>query len=121
MPGNRIDAEMGAGVGRYDCTLLLCSETASRRPGWLFEAHSALGLRCRDGGTRLIPVTLDEGLWTWQPAETVQKALRQALLDRTAADFRRTGGNEDAFNTAIAKLLEALSNPAADQAPVKES
>jgi hypothetical protein len=121
VPGVRIEAEMEAGVGRYDRTLLLCSETSHHRRGWLFEAHHALDLERRDGGTRLIPVTLDEGLWSWQPADTAEKDLRQMLLDRTAADFRRTAGNEDAFNTAIAKLLVALTKPPADEAPVTRS
>jgi len=108
IPGNRIEAEMRDGVDKHDRTLLVCSRSAVGRLGWLFEALYARDLEERDGCDRLIPITLDDGLWEWQAENPDHQELKRALLDRAAADFRGTIDNENAFNEALAKLLKSL-------------
>ena len=109
VPGSSIESVMLDGVKAHDRTLLICSGNSVGRHGWLFEAQHALKLEEQDNVSRLIPITLDEGLWQWEPQAPEHKTLKDRLLNaRVAADFRGTAHNADTFNQALGRLLTSL-------------
>lgn len=87
--------------------LLLCSSTASNRPGWLFELERALEREEKEGaGKVLIVLAIDDGLWEeWQPDV---EPLRQQLLKRNVADFRGTLDDPSGFNQQLGRVLEGI-------------
>ena len=107
VPGRMIDDEMRVGVAGHDRVLLLCSSTASNRPGWLFELERALEREEKEGPGKVLSVlAIDDGLWEeWQPDI---EPLRQQLLKRNVADFRGTLDDPSGFNQQLGRVLEGI-------------
>lgn len=100
--GERLHHVMRNGVNQYDRIILVCSSASLTRPGVRNEIEETLAREARDGGaTYLIPITLDDFVFSWRDP------LARPILDRVVADFR---GYEESrvFGQAISRLLRAL-------------
>jgi len=109
LPGRMIVDEMQIRVGSCDQVLLICSRSAAERPGWRYELNLALRREEEQGEGKnkvLVPVAIDDGLWTeWLP-ET--EPLRSRIILRNVSDFRGALNDKDLFNQRLGLLLESL-------------
>lgn len=105
VPGERLHKVMDSGVNDFDRVILICSEASLARPGVRNEIEETLAREARDGGaTYLIPVTIDDYIFSWQDR------LGRIVRDRVVADFRGTATDQLKFGQAVARLLTALRN-----------
>jgi uncharacterized protein YjbI with pentapeptide repeats len=105
--GERVDTEVVRGLQGHDRVILVCSESSLNRPGVLHEVRETLDREARDGGaTYLLPVTLDDYVFTSWPAD--EPHLAERVARRVVGDFREASHDEAAFNRALRRLLDAL-------------
>jgi hypothetical protein len=106
-PGIKLHHIMRDGVNNYDKIIFVCSKNSLNRPGVINELEESLQREAREGGKEiLIPITLDNYLFKgWNPE---RKGLKQTILDRVVANFKRTKTNEENFANACSKLIQAL-------------
>ncbi len=105
MPLHRV---MREGVNKHDRMLLLCSRASLSRPGVLNEIEELLRREGREGGeARLIPIALDDYVFTDWPREN--PALAQVVRDRVVADFRGAATDGAKFDAMFRRLLAALA------------
>jgi len=107
-PGCRLHRTMSEAIHEYDVVILVCSEAAVTRPGWLNELEQTLTREAREGGSELlVPVLLDDYVLSkWAPD---REDLAPQLRDRVAADFRNTT-DDLAFGRQLERLIKALKN-----------
>ena len=107
IPGKRLHRVMKEAVNEHDRVVLICSRDSLDRPGVLNEIEEAFQREAREGGsTILIPVTLDDYLFTeWAPE---RRDLVDAIRDRVVANFT-SREDPQALAAAIDLLLEALA------------
>ncbi len=105
--GERIDTEVYNNLQKHDRIVLICSAASLNRPGVLHEIWETLGREARDGGaTYLLPITLDEYVFTdWKKKEPV---LAERVGRRIVGDFRGTINDSAVFDTAVKRLIDAL-------------
>lgn len=105
VPGDRLHRVMREGVNKYDRIILICSERSLDRRGVKNEIEETLAREARDGGAAyLIPVLLDDYLFTWKDP------IAYALRDRVAADFRTAQLDRNEYISQFQRLLKALRN-----------
>lgn len=107
VPGKRLHRVMREGVNQHDRVVLVCSQASLTRPGVLNEIEETLAREAREGGeSYLLPIRLDDYVFSgWAPS---RPDLAQAIRDRVVADFTGTVTDDNAFNSALVKLLAAL-------------
>ena len=106
-PGIRLHRTMTEAIRQYDRVVLLCSTAALRRPGVSNEIEQVLAREAEEGGTeRIIPVALDDCLWSDAPA--AHHGVIAQIRQRVIADFRRALGDEDAWDREFDRILDAL-------------
>ena len=105
--GERIDAEIFRRIKEHDRVLLICSVDSLERPGVVHEIRETLDREARDGGaTYLLPITLDDYVFNgWKEKNP---DLSERLSRRIIGDFRRAKRSRAAFDTGLARILEAL-------------
>lgn len=105
--GERIDSEVFRQLREHDRILLICSEHSLNRPGVLHEIRETFDRESRDGGaTYLLPVTLDDYVFSgWHQHEP---ELAERIGRRVVGDFRSARNDDEAFELALGRLLDAL-------------
>ena len=105
--GERIDNEIFRRIQEHDRVLLICSRNSLDRDGVVNEIQETLDREARDGGaTYLLPITLDDYVLTgWKKK---QPQLAERVSRRIIGDFRGTRRNQQNFERAVARLLDAL-------------
>ncbi|MFJ6685775.1 toll/interleukin-1 receptor domain-containing protein [Streptomyces werraensis] len=105
--GERIDTEIYRRLHEHDRVILVCSKASLNRPGVLHEIQETFDRESRDGGaTYLLPIMLDDYVLTdWKQHHPV---LAERLSRRVVGDFREALKSSDAFDVAVARLLDAL-------------
>ena len=107
LPGRLIEDEMQIRVRSCDRVLLICSRSSAERPGWRYELNCALKREEEQGaGGVLVPVAIDDGLWTEWSGEV--EPLRPRITLRNVSDFIGALDNADLFNQRLRLLLESL-------------
>lgn len=109
VPGDRLHRMMWNGIKEHDRTILVCSKDSLKRNGVLNEIKHALN---REIGMNevIIPVRLDDFLFSWNPEEDALQEVVDELRARVVADFRNTveDGQNEKFQKEFDKLLKAL-------------
>jgi len=105
--GERINSEIFRRIQEHDRVLLVCSRNSLDRAGVVNEIQETLDREARDGGaTYLLPITLDDYVSTgWKKK---QPELAERVCRRIIGDFRGTKRNQQNFERAVARLLDAL-------------
>jgi hypothetical protein len=113
--GERIDNEIFRRIREHDRVLLVCSRNSLDRDGVVNEIQETLDREARDGGaTYLLPITLDDYVLTgWKKK---QPQLAERVCQRIIGDFRGTRRNQQNFERAVARLLDALKVKRPDHA-----
>ncbi len=108
IPGDKLHRAMWRGVNEHDYVLALCSKSALSRPGFLNELERVLEREAKEGGVaRLIPVSLDDALWSEQWAPNGREDLKEQILSRVVCRLpEKIYGSE--FETAIEKIVRAV-------------
>lgn len=108
VPGEKIHNEVRKGIHEYERVILICSESSLQRSGVLNEIEQVITREAREGGASiLLPIRLDDYIFDWEPEES-RSYLKQEILDRVVADFKKRRSSKD-FDAALDKLLIALS------------
>jgi hypothetical protein len=103
IPGERIHEVMRREVNEHDRVILICSAASLNRSGVKNEIVETLAREARDGGASyLIPITIDDYLFSWNDT------LGFVIRDRVVADFRRAVDEDIKFEQEFIKLLRAL-------------
>ncbi|MFE6080055.1 toll/interleukin-1 receptor domain-containing protein [Streptomyces virginiae] len=107
--GERIDNEVYRRLHEHDRVILICSEASLNRPGVLHEIQETFDRESRDGGaTYLLPIMLDDYVLSgWRD---VHPTLAARIGRRVVGDFRNAVASEEAFDSSVGRLLNALKN-----------
>lgn len=109
-PGTQVHRVMREGVNHHDRVILICSKGSLDRLGVVNEINETLQREAREGRDCLIPIRLDNYIFSkWKPEDL---GIAQTIKDRVVADFRGTKQNPQKFEKAISQLLEALKKKA---------
>lgn len=111
--GERIDNEVFRRIQEHDRVLLVCSRHSLNRPGVINEIQETLDREARDGGaTYLLPIMIDDYVLTgWGKT---QPELAERIGRRIVADFRKAKRSKNAFDAAMARVLNALKRKRVD-------
>lgn len=108
VPGEKLHRTMWRGVNEYDRILALCSEDSLSRPGFLNELERVLEREAREGGeSRLIPVSIDDSVFSHDWPPDGREDLREQILTRVITEIPRDH-DDPRFETAMEKILQAL-------------
>lgn len=119
--GRTIEEEMRAQIAKFDRVLLICSRSASQRPGWRFELEHAISREKLEGtGSVLLPVSVDDCLKADSPWH--QDPLLKTLCQRNVTPFQGTFDDPAGFHKSLGRVLAALESselpaPPADSPP----
>ncbi|MGW2392139.1 toll/interleukin-1 receptor domain-containing protein [Streptomyces lydicamycinicus] len=107
--GERIDVEIYRRLHEHDRVILICSKASLNRAGVLHEIQETFDREARDGGaTYLLPIMLDDYVLTdWKQHHPV---LAERISRRVVGDFREALSSPDAFDAAVARLLDSLKS-----------
>jgi len=105
--GERINSEVYRQIQAHDRVLLVCSKDSLDRSGVINEIQETLDREARDGGaTYLLPIMLDDYVLTdWK---IVQPTLAERIGRRVIADFRNTTADENKYDAAVDRVIDAL-------------
>ncbi len=105
--GERIDSEVFRQIQEHDRVLLICSRSSLDRRGVISEIQETLDREARDGGaTYLLLIMLDDHVLTgWRDS---RPELAERVGRRIVGDFRRAKRAKSAFDSAMARLVDAL-------------
>lgn len=103
VPGQPLYRVMREGINTYDHVIVVCSEASLTRNGVRNEIEEALRREARRGGTPcIIPITLDNFVFSWSDA------VGESLRDRVIGDFRQLDTYPQRFAEGVSALLQAL-------------
>lgn len=103
VPGDRLESVMHSEINKFDRVVLICSASSLTRPGVRNEIQETFDREARDGGASyLIPITLDDFVFSWSDS------VGRRICARVVADFRKADVDRSIFNAAFQRLLQAL-------------
>lgn len=103
VPGQRLHEMMWEAVNHSSVVLLICSRASLVRPGVRNEIQETFAREAREGGlTRLIPLTLDDAVYT----SSDELAFR--IRDRIVLDFSGMAPGSVAFEQQCSRLVRAI-------------
>lgn len=109
LPGQKIEDEMQAQIGKFERVLLICSRSAPQRPGWRFELEHAREREKTEGiGKVLLPVSIDDCLDADSPWH--DDPLLNTLCRQNVTPFQATFDDPEKFNKSLGRILTALES-----------
>jgi len=106
--GERNRTVMHQGVNEYDRIVLVCSAASLPRIGVQVEIQESLDREARDGGRLyLIPITLDDYVFTWDGGRGGPELATQ-IKGRVVGDFCGAETDAKKFRNQLARLVSAL-------------
>ena len=106
--GEKIHRQATYNINEYDRVAAICSRASLHRKGFLNELETVCAREAREGGeSRLIPIRLDDAVFTDDWAPEGRKDLKVAVTDRVVGDFTRWQ-DEVLFLEALRRLIAEL-------------
>jgi serine/threonine protein kinase len=106
VPGEELHGMLRKEVNKHDRIILVCSRESLDRKAVQTEIEEVLAREFRDGGAYLIPIRLDDYVFSgWKPADPDRA---RAVRDRVVADFEGADTDQAKFDAGVKRLIEAL-------------